>query len=70
MFLIAKLVTDGYRAQTETKKRLQTQKNGRNWNLENVGFWVRKYMLCFSKNYWIKQNKIRLHQDKDPIFLN
>ena len=40
MFLIAKLVTDGYRAQTETKTRLQTQKNGRNWNLENVGFWV------------------------------
>ena len=49
MFLIAKLVTDGYRAQTETKNRLQTQKNGRNWNLENVGFGVHKHMLVLPK---------------------
>ena len=50
------------------KNRLQTQKNGRNWNLENVGFGVHKYLhTCFAKNYWIKENKIRLYQDKDQI---
>lgn len=63
MFLIAKLVTDGYRAQTiRNKKRLQTQKNGRNWNLENVGFGVHKYMLLDKKNW--------LYQGRDQIILN